>query len=258
METAHVLLLTGFYLPLADPPTAETDGPLGAVMLARAVELLGGIATIVTDEPCQRVVQAAAVAARLSGQVMASPLGADYGNWEARLQTSCDRRPTHVIAIERVGPSYRGTKLNMRGQNIDAFTAPLERILQLWNTYSIGIGDGGNEIGMGCIERDTIAAVVPRGADIACSVATNALIVGGTSNWGAYALTAAMRLLGEHQVDEVLEIEWSHRILNAIMRAGGADGVTLQRQATVDGLSLDEYCLVLRKIQALVNATVRR
>ena len=45
-----VSILTGFYIPAAEPPAAETDGPLGAVQLAAAVGRLGGTARLVTDE----------------------------------------------------------------------------------------------------------------------------------------------------------------------------------------------------------------
>src|SRR5437016_3765029 len=32
-----VAIVTGFFIPHADPPAAETDGPLGALFLARAL-----------------------------------------------------------------------------------------------------------------------------------------------------------------------------------------------------------------------------
>ncbi|MBQ1015127.1 DUF4392 domain-containing protein, partial [Micromonospora sp. M51] len=35
-------VFTGFFIPGADPPAAETDGPLGAVQIAVALRLLGG------------------------------------------------------------------------------------------------------------------------------------------------------------------------------------------------------------------------
>src|SRR5437016_4661709 len=42
-------ILTGFYIPCAEPPAGETDGPLGAVFLARALIPLGDQIVIYTD-----------------------------------------------------------------------------------------------------------------------------------------------------------------------------------------------------------------
>ena len=44
---------------------------------------------------------------------------------------------------------------------------------------TIGVGDGGNEIGMGKIAWDVIRKNIPGGATIACRVATDHLIVAG-------------------------------------------------------------------------------
>jgi hypothetical protein len=38
---ARVGLITGFYVPQGSPPAAETDGPVGAALLAKAFEAVG-------------------------------------------------------------------------------------------------------------------------------------------------------------------------------------------------------------------------
>ena len=60
---------------------------------------------------------------------------------------------------------------------------------------TIGIGDGGNEIGMGKLPAGLIAQHVPNGAQIACVTSCDHLVVAGVSNWGAYGLAAGVRLL---------------------------------------------------------------
>jgi hypothetical protein len=50
---------------------------------------------------------------------------------------------------------------------------------------TIGIGDGGNEIGMGKIPWEVIRRNIPGGGRIACRVPTSFLLVCGISNWGA-------------------------------------------------------------------------
>ena len=44
-----VAIVTGFYIPTGNPPTAETDGPLGALFLARALTPLGIRVALLTD-----------------------------------------------------------------------------------------------------------------------------------------------------------------------------------------------------------------
>src|SRR5579872_2223568 len=60
---------------------------------------------------------------------------------------------------------------------------------------TIGIGDGGNEIGMGKIPHETIIKNITNGDLIHCRVPTDYLIVAGVSNWGAYALAAGIFIL---------------------------------------------------------------
>src|SRR5260221_304467 len=50
--TARIGIVTGFFIPKADPPAGETDGPLGALFLARALSPLGIGVGIATDDFC--------------------------------------------------------------------------------------------------------------------------------------------------------------------------------------------------------------
>jgi len=57
------------------------------------------------------------------------------------------------------------------------------------HTASIGIGDGGNEIGMGNVRALMTAGGLP-GDDTLCATGTTDLVIASCSNWGAYGLTA--------------------------------------------------------------------
>lgn len=59
----------------------------------------------------------------------------------------------------------------MRGIDITEWTAPLSQ-LTLLGLHTIGVGDGGNEIGMGRVEDYAIEGVVDHGENIACTVPT--------------------------------------------------------------------------------------
>src|SRR5262245_25354797 len=45
----RLLIVTGFFIAHAEPPCAETDGPPGALFLARALAPLGVEVTLATD-----------------------------------------------------------------------------------------------------------------------------------------------------------------------------------------------------------------
>src|SRR5207249_6359795 len=121
---------------------------------------------------------------------------------------------------------------------------------------SIGVGDGGNEIGMGKISHDTIVRNIPNGDLIHCRVATDHLIVAGVSNWGAYGLAAGVALLrGVKLPAELFDPERERAILQTMVDVGPlVDGVTGLQTATVDGLSWDEYIRPLQEIARIVEA----
>ena len=67
----RVGLITGFFVPLGSPPAAETDGPVGAALLARGLAEIGMPCRLATDEPCRNacaVALAAAGAAEVAGR----------------------------------------------------------------------------------------------------------------------------------------------------------------------------------------------
>ena len=93
----------------------------------------------------------------------------------------------------------------MRGRDVTAATRPAHLLFEKmpWTMVggrtTIGIGDGGNEIGMGKLSWATIRKNVPQGGEVACRVPTDYLIVAGVSNWGAYALATGVRLFAERR-----------------------------------------------------------
>src|SRR5262249_49353145 len=93
---------------------------------------------------------------------------------------------------------------------------------------TIGIGDGGNEIGMGKIRWEIIRRNIPRGGLIACRVPTDYLIVCGVSNWGAYGLAAGAYSLSGVRPDAALfDIEREREFLRIMVEEGPlVDGVS--------------------------------
>ena len=78
---AAVIIVTGFYIPTAKPPCGETDGPLGAIFLARAFTQLGIRAAPVTDDFCVAALNAGLQACGLEMSVRVLPLPDADTSW---------------------------------------------------------------------------------------------------------------------------------------------------------------------------------
>lgn len=251
---ARALVVTGFYIPQAQQPAAETDGPLGALELCLALRAVGGDAWLVSDEHCEPVICAAANNLLPEERLLIAPHAKpEFDAWFNMVIDLVKRYSIDTLVfIERVGPARDGIPRNMRGVDIAEYTAPLSQ-LALLELHTIGVGDGGNEIGMGRVAEYAISGVVTHGESIACTVAADQLIVAGTSNWGAHALVCAMRALGCPQVEPYLEPDWHRAVLDAIVAAGGLDGVHMTNVPTVDGLDPARYFGTVAQLSAFAR-----
>ncbi len=228
---------TGFYIPSANPPAFETDGPLGALFLYRTVLSIAGQADVQADE---RILGALSRTCESTGVT----LGMDMEDWEA----------SHWLFLECPGPCGDGRCYTMRGRDVSAFHPQNSRAQTSWK--SIGIGDGGNEIGMGKLPHELVAECVPNGERIHCRVATDFLIVAGVSNWGAYALAAGVYVLrGRKPPADLFDPDREREILEVMVREGPlVDGVTGKQTATVDGLAWEEYAKPLLRIREILES----
>jgi D-glutamate cyclase len=252
----RVGLITGFFVPLGMPPAAETDGPVGAALLARGFGEIGVPCRLATDEPCRSACTVALAAAGApAAPVDAVAIGASLAGL---IETWRAARITHAVSIERCGRSCDGSPRNMRGEDISAYTAPLDDLFTAGPWDTIAIGDGGNEIGMGALPRGLLGRQVDHEAAIACATPANHLIVAGVSHWGAYALLGALAVIRAdwrrpllHCLDEALD----RHILEVMLRDGPAvDGVSRRQTLTIDNFDLMFHHEKLRMIRTLVEA----
>jgi len=236
----RVVITTGF---VVDVGTAETDGPPGAAVLGRALRTLGAGVTYVTDDVTAPVLAATLTALGEPADVVRYPVG------DAAARDVLTRaRPTHLVAVERPGRARDGAYRNMRGVDVSEWNASLDAMFLLARqtrrrrVVTVGVGDGGNEIGMGNV-RARIGRAGAVAARIASIVRVDYLVVAGVSNWGAYGIVAHLaRLSGLpllHSPDE------ERRMVDACVAAGACDGVTRRREATVDGLPLDAHAALV-------------
>jgi hypothetical protein len=96
----------------------------------------------------------------------------------------------HVVAIERAGPARDGRYYTMSMKDMTHLLAPLDRLMGMAALArppigSTGIGDGGNEVGMGKV-GEQVRANIKNGATIACTTQTDHLVTCSVSNWGGY------------------------------------------------------------------------
>jgi hypothetical protein len=276
-RNAHLAVVTGFLIPTADPPAGETDGPLGAVFMARTLIPLGIRITLLSDAFCVPALQAGLSLCGFAdrGRVVELPphalasawTGGDWRRWLADEASAV----THLLALERVGPSHtsdslgeedradflaevpaahRGRCQTMRGRDITECMSPVQDLFDELldsETFTIGIGDGGNEIGMGRLPWSVIRANIPRGGLIACRTRTRRLIVAGISNWGAYGLAAGVHHL--RGVPFTPDIELERAILQRMVDVALVDGVLGKRSCSVDGLEFDRYGSILSDLR---------
>jgi D-glutamate cyclase len=255
----HVGILTGFFVPRASPPAAETDGPAGAALLALALSRLGVTCRLLTDAACRP-----ACAAALAGAGMTDvPIDAVAPNapLEPLIEKWRSLGVDWMIAIERCGIGADGRPRNMRGEDIGAWSAPLDRVFTAGPWRTIAIGDGGNEVGMGALPAGLIAREVPLGATIACVTPADFLITAGVSHWGVFGLLAGLAVrqpAWRETLLDCLDPTVDRKIVTALVDRGPAvDGVTLGRTLTIDGLDLPAHAAKLAQVRAWASLLSR-
>ena len=258
----------------------------------------------------------------------------------------------HTIAIERAGRAIDGSFYTMRAIKMDELVNPDLDDLMLIGTRcgarvdghdestnssfatttspvkrksfprtSTGIGDGGNESGMGKVLQK-VQEHIPKGNVIACATSSDHLIAAGVSNWGAWGLLAAAEgairygiavndvdgrelpleilstvekatlcLVGKHddsdnssmkpaitapkrassanvsQEKNIINGAHTHpppgawllptdseerELVRAMNASGAADGITGERDGSVDGMGLDKHINVLRELRGMI------
>ena len=243
----RALLTTGFSL---GPGMPETDGPPGAAALGRALRLLGASVTYVTDPVAVPPLEAAlkALGEPVAIETFHAPHGADL---PAARRLLAEHRPTHLVAIERPGRTRDGDYRSARGESVKDWNGPLDALFLAAGprVVTVGIGDGGNEVGMGNVAARIPAVRGPGGrrVPIAARIKVTHLVVAGTSNWGAYGVVAALEALSRRALLPSADEE--RAMVQACVQAGAVDGITRRAEPTVDGLPSDVHAGILELLR---------
>ena len=146
-----------------------------------------------------------------------------------------ERAPDGIIFVERLGRAADGRYYNFKKQDISEWTAPLDALADEaagLGIHTIGIGDGGNEAGMGNFYAE-LCALLPGYAACLSVVRAEFALTADVSNWGAYALAEALSFVWG--VRRGIEPGEETKMLEAAARAGAADGISGRCETSVDG-----------------------
>jgi hypothetical protein len=259
-----VLILSGFIMRGYDRP--ETDGPIGAAVLAKALAVgLGAIPVGVSEDSVISCMEACFSTIGLipasfddlhSGRnrygLSGFPIDASRAQQAAN--NLLDRlEPKALIAVERPGAGSDGEYHGGGGFEISSFTAKTDVLFaeaRRRGIPTIGIGDLGNELGMGGIAED-VKAEVPLGDVIAAAQPADVAVIANISNWGAYGIAACLAaLIGDDAAfhDGAEEI----RLIEACVRAGAIDPVGGQLRLYVDGTDARTNAAMVDLLRSLV------
>ena len=249
----RVILVTGFCIRAV--MIGENDGLSGTLALADALRQLGKKVVLVTDKYSSGLLAAgSAVFGAPFPMLTLSPAQPQANEEIHDLLRSF--LPTQVVAIERPGSAIDGHCYSMRGEMLDDLIPAADHLLQPpfpRAFQTIAIGDGGNELGLGSL-RDTLKGHVTHGDLIFCATPADYVIPTGISNWGAFALVAALSLLAGRLLSRSPEHE--RRVLEALLAAGAVDGCTKKQELSVDGILWEDYASTLSDIDQEVRTTL--
>lgn len=234
-ERGAVFLATGFYVA----GFAETDGPVGTLFLAKALQKLGFRPVILTDDFCKGFFEGEGI------EVLYMSLTADI-DW--CMETLGKFTPVGLISIERCGENSARDYANMRGVSIRATTAAADLFFRiaLGIVPTIGVGDGGNEIGMG-----NVADIIEEKLSLKpCIVTVDELVIATVSNWGAYAIIAYLERLTGAKV--FMDFEDARAFIKKTVDMGSVDGVLKKQILSVDGFSMETEKEIIDSLGAAI------
>lgn len=251
--------------PLVAPECGETDGPPGAVVLARALRIACKARPIILVDEC--LVEGVKQIARAAGfqcvppehlihsiernkllTVAILPFPSETAAAKAKAaELLAEWQPKACVSIERGGMNEVGCIHNMAGFDTGETQAKLDYLFQAAaqaGILTIAIGDGGNEIGMANI-AEAVRNHVPYAIRCQCScqrglvpaTKVDVLLTAAISNWGAYALAAMLAALTE-EWDALHHAEREAVLLRGAAAAGFHDPLYGSVAASADGCSL--------------------
>lgn len=254
----------------------ETDGPIGTVVLIKALKKYKRSNIILVTEP-SLVNQTESFFKRLSFETIIMDVnnitktGIDVIKivpFPTNLHESVyvsdilieKFKPEAIISIEKTGKNDKGIFHNMGGFDYSEGYSHVDELFRLAdnnNILTLGIGDGGNEIGMSNV-KDVVKKKIPYGAVCRCgcgsgigsAVPTNLLVTASVSNWACYAIVAAIAIYTKDYL--YLHTTNDEKIMMRVaIEVGLIDGVSGNIENTVDGLAYSANAAMINLIEEI-------
>lgn len=281
---ATVLVTTGSVSRAwISPSIGENDGPAGATAIVRALAisrkatcvvlaeqtLLDGLEGMLTSAGLSVLpYEQARIASQDGSLAIASMRSFPVTDAEAKSEAAAlidELKPSLFFSTERVGRNADGIYCSMRGVDygmgrarIDfAFDEAIRRGIP-----TVAVGDGGNEIGMGAVAEAVRSHVKfgdsrpAGGAGIGAVSGTDVLVTAAVSNWGCYAIAAALAArLKDPRLLHLPAMEAA--LLQRGVDLGLINSVDGLVDPHVDGIPLQTHIAVAELISAVVRPALR-
>jgi hypothetical protein len=239
----------------------ETDGVVAAALIARAVDLgFKGKPVVFCEDEGVHIIKGCCEAAGLRvfndfrtsllipHTVTVLPFTKDPQKAPEEANKILDEmNPKAAISIERPGRNEKGFYHMANGRSITDFVARIDELFEgvgKRGGLTIGIGDLGNELGMGVLKEATKKTIFYGekcrcgcGGGIGASSPAEATIFGAISEDAAYAFLACLAyLLSQPEILQSTEMET--RILEVACNRGAIDGPSGLRNPWIDYLDV--------------------
>ena len=261
----NVIIASGLGGPNNYLPYGETDGPLGAAALARIIKfLLKANPIIVSGQKYIEPILASCQALGLSSDNLLSET-APFNDDKARAKGTElleKYNPSALIAVEALGPNNKGVAHSLRGIDLTPWNVPFYHMFDMANqkgVLTIGIGDGGNEIGCGLIYENArkilkygMLCQCPCKNGVATVTETDVLVLGGTSNWGAYGIEACLSILLRNP-SSIHTPKEEAKSLKSCIDAGARDGPTGSSDLMVDAIPLETNKALITMLRTIAQ-----
>jgi D-glutamate cyclase len=256
---ARVAILTGAAVP-GHMPLGENDGPFGAVVLAGALTRIGHQVSIFTDPAALPPIQALLERRRIAAT--ATPVALKDLAEQQRIVDTHDL----FVAIERLGGNRNGILYGVTGVSRSPHRANLDHVFlgaQKLGKPTLAVGDGGNELGFGKVYDQLMTRMpefaaadrTPCDGGVYSVVPADVLVIGGSSNLGAYGVVGALALLrGDASLCHTPEEEFA--LHHVGVGLGLVDGGGGERIPWCDGIPADANAAVVRLVQNIVERTL--
>ena len=273
-QDSLVIVSSGFvvqpYLPYG-----ETDGPIGAVTLARSInKAFGSKILMLTEKVCVDSLRATCLGAGIlpvdpsvavsipsAITVKEFPIDREEARREAE-KIFKELNPVAMITVEKAGRNSKGFYHTALGADMSASVAKVDILFDMLTEDgrpTIGIGDYGNEIGLGsvieAVRRIAYAADkcnCPCQGGIATTVRAKIPLVAAISNWGASGIAACLAaLLNDFSIFHDEQIE--RRMIEQCCLAGSCDGATARPSFSVDGISIEGHVAMNKLLHEVIR-----